>query len=300
MKNFLIFLALGGISMWFIFNTYSLFNAQHSFINIDPVGSQIECRKCHGDIDMEIHSGSIHSNLTCSDCHRIQKNIQFASGDDAYARLIYVNATANIPNRVLATTLQNYQRGNFPESISGEITIDQWAEGGNDDVQFRDGNNEYRGNMTAGETGILYIFDNGTEMPTYIDGVPRDEDELTKYEALDIRIIKPDIDPNGSDNLTGAGSRMTTSGTSAHAASTILCADCHSEYLNNTPDTVHEVFMKSGNNTNNNCIACHTSTGVSINWTRPSLLVIETTSNGSNIMINNTYLTENKTIVTSG
>ena len=167
MKIMWLFAALMGISLLYIPNTMSLFSGQHSYYNLDANGSQVPCRKCHGDIDMEIHTGFIHNNLTCSDCHRIQKGVQYASGD---------------------------------------------------------------------------------------------------------------------------GENSTTSGTMAHAASTVLCKECHSEYLNHTPDSIHQSFIKYGeeHNSNDNCLACHTSTAVLINWTRPAAINIETISDGSNISIKGT------------
>ena len=304
MKLIWVLIALGGISIWIIPSTLSQFSGQHSFYNIDPVGSQIPCTKCHGDIELEIHTGFIHNNFTCSDCHRVQQGVQYASGDDAYMRLVFINVTGPsiIPNRVLATTLGNYQSGNFPTSISGEITIDLWAAAGNDKVEFRDENGQYAGNMTPGDTGILYNYANESEISTSINGVPKDTDIISRFGAINVRNISVDPDPFGIDNLTGAGSRAVTSGTLAHATSTILCAECHSEFINNTPDTIHEAFIKYGieHDTNDNCIACHTSTAVSINWTRPSTLAIETNSNGYNITINKTYPTQPVTIVTFG
>jgi predicted aspartyl protease len=41
-------------------------------------------------------------------------------------------------------------------------------------------------------------------------------------------------------------------------------------------------------NTSDNCIACHTAIAVSINWTRPAAIGIDTTSDGYNITINGT------------
>jgi len=304
MKLMWVLIALGGISIWLIPNTLSLFSGQHSFYNIDPVGNQIPCGKCHGDIDMEIHTGFIHNNFTCSDCHRVQKGVQFASGDDAYERLIYMNVTGPtlIRNRVLATTLQNYQRGNFPKSITGEITIDQWAALGNDEVQLRNENNQYAGTMVPGDTGIIYNYEKENKISTYINGVPKDYDIETQNSALDTRKITVYPYQDGSDNLTGAGSKVITPGTLAHASTTIQCIECHSDYINNTPDTIHEAFINYGieHNTNDNCISCHTSTAVSINWTRPSTIAIETNSNGNNITINRTYMTKLIRIETFG
>jgi len=230
--------------------------------------------------------------------------VQYASGDDAYERLLYINVTgpSTIRNRVLATTIHNFQRGNFPKSIPGEITIDQWAATGNDEVELRGGNGKYAGNMTPGDTDIIYNYADENEISTYLNGVPKDADILTQNAGLELRKIKVNPDPYGSDDLTGAGSKVITSGTLAHASSTVMCAECHSEYINNTPDTIHEAFIKYGmeHNTNDNCIACHTSTAVSINWTRPSTIAIETNSNGNNITINKTYMTKPIKIDTFG
>lgn len=294
MRLFWALFVLVGISLWYIPNTISLFSGQHSYYNINANGSQVPCQKCHGDIQVEIHTGFIHSNFTCSDCHRVQRGIQYASGDDAYERILYVNVTpliaTNIQYRVLATTLGNLQSGNFPKSLSGEITIDQWAAAGNDQVELRDVNNQYAGNMTPGETGILYNYMYANETLTYDGGSPKDTDTYTQYMTLDPRKIIVSPDRYGADNLTGAGSRVITPGTLAHASSTIQCADCHSEFLSSTPDTIHEAFINYGmeQNTSDNCIACHTAIPVSINWTRPAAISIDTVSDGHSISINGT------------
>ena len=304
MKLMWVLLALGGISLWVVPNTLSYFSGQHSYYNIGANGSQVPCSKCHGDIQVEIHTGYIHKNFTCSDCHRIQSGVVYASGDDSYERLTFTNVTetAGRKHRVLATTIQNFQAGNFPKSISGEITIDQWAGAGNDNPQFRDANNQYAGNMTSGETGVLYNYVYADEINTFQNGIPKDTYYLTQYSALDPRKINVNPDQYGMDDLTGAGSRVTTPGMLAHASSTILCVYFRGDILNNTPGAVHEAFIVYGmeHNTSDNCVACHTSIAVSINWTRPSTIAIETSSDGNNITINNTYLTNPVRIETFG
>jgi formate-dependent nitrite reductase cytochrome c552 subunit len=156
--------------------------------------------------------------------------------------------------------------------------------------------------MTTGDTGVLYNFANETEISTYLNGIPIDTNTTTKNTALYPRMIQVNPDPYGSDNLTGAGSKVITSGTLAHSATTVKCVDCHSEYLNNTPDEIHEAFLKYGmeQNSNDNCVACHTSTAISINWTRPSTIAFETNSDGTNITINRTYMTKPVRIETFG
>jgi hypothetical protein len=293
MKFLWIVLVLSGISLFYIPNTASIFSGGHSYYNIDPIGNQIPCQKCHADIQNEMHNSFKHKDLKCEDCHRAQKGVQYASGDDAYERMLYVNVTgpAIIKYRVLVTTIQNYQQGNFPKSISGEISIDQWALDGNDAIELRNANDKYLGNMTPGDTGIFYNYADVSKIPLYYeDGTPKDTDNTTKYSGLDTRKIKVNSDPYGADVLTGAGSREVTPGTLAHASTTILCAECHQEYLNNNPDTVHESLINYSieNNVNDACIACHTSTAVSINWKRPSAMGINTVSNGLEMKITDT------------
>ncbi len=306
MKLLWVLFALIGISLWYIPNTVSLFSGGHGFYNIDATGSQIPCQKCHGDIQMEVHTGFIHSNFTCSECHRVQKGVQYASGDDAYERILYINVTplntTNIRYRVLATTIANLQSGNFPTSIPGETTIDQWASAGNDQAQLRDSNNQYAGNMTAGESGVLYNYAYANETSAYYNGAPKDLNASTQNLILDTRKINVNPDQYGSDDLTGAGSRVITPGTLAHASSTVQCADCHSQFLTSTPDTIHEAFIKYGmeQNTSDNCIACHTATAVSINWTRPAAISIDTVSDGYNITINGTRTAYKARIETFG
>lgn len=291
MKIFWILLILVGMLLWYIPNTISLFSGQHSYYNIDPNGSQVPCKKCHGDIDIEIHTSYIHSNFTCSDCHRSQEGVQYASGDDAYERIIYVNVTnaTSIYNRVLATTIENYQSGNFPKSILGEVSIDQWS-------------SQYDGNMTFGETGVLYNYEYAEYVSTWYNGMPRDPDPNTSRGGFYARNIIANPDRFGSDNLNGAGSKVTTPGTLAHAASTVFCKDCHSEFLNNTPDVVHDAFINYGitQNDNKNCIACHTATAISINWTKPAAMNINTMSNGYNTIIIGTGVAYRQRVETFG
>ncbi len=171
MRIMWIILALGGISLWYMPDALSLFSGSHNYYKLDD---KPRCTKCHGDISLELHTGFIHNNFTCSDCHRVQKGVQYANA--------------------------------------------------------------------------------------------------------------------------------TTPGTLAHAASIVRCADCHSEYLNNTPDTIHEAFIRYGmeHNTSDNCIACHASISVSINWTRPDARVIETKSDGYNITIDRTYKAYQNRVETFG
>lgn len=179
MKVMWVLLALAGVSIWYIPNTVSLFSGQHSYYNLDANGSQVPCQKCHGDVSVELHTGFIHNNFTCADCHRTQNGLQYASGD---------------------------------------------------------------------------------------------------------------------------GANSTTPGLMAHASSTVNCSDCHSDYLNNTPDKIHDAFIRYGmeHDSSENCIACHSSIAISINWTRPDTLNIETHSDGYNFTINRTFTSSLATVQTFG
>lgn len=82
-KTLLVLMAILGIGLWALPQTVSLFAGQHSFVNIDGTGNQIDCIKCHGDIDAEFgysEPGSPHASFECEYCHRIESGM--ASGDN--------------------------------------------------------------------------------------------------------------------------------------------------------------------------------------------------------------------------
>ena len=98
-KFSLALIALVGVGVFALPSTMALFAGQHSFYNIDATGNQIPCTKCHGDVKAELSSGSSavtgtkgpHAAFKCEYCHRAENG--FASGDDAYAKITYSNAT---------------------------------------------------------------------------------------------------------------------------------------------------------------------------------------------------------------
>jgi len=84
-KFTLAIIALVGIGVFALPSTMSLFAGQHSFYNIDAVGNQIPCQKCHGDIKAELQSntnlgtGALntgtmgpHYSMKCEYCHRAE------------------------------------------------------------------------------------------------------------------------------------------------------------------------------------------------------------------------------------
>jgi hypothetical protein len=91
-KKLILVIALIGIGLWALPQTMSLFAGQHSFVNIDAVGNQINCVKCHGDVKAELSVGltgtqAPHANFECEFCHRVRAGE--ASGDNAYSQITY-------------------------------------------------------------------------------------------------------------------------------------------------------------------------------------------------------------------
>ena len=70
-------------------NTISLFGGQHGWYGLGPVGSDVPCEKCHGDIVAEMefglgpHMGETgFGRMECEHCHRVSEftNYTFANG----------------------------------------------------------------------------------------------------------------------------------------------------------------------------------------------------------------------------
>src|SRR5574340_536068 len=99
-KFSLALIALIGIGVFALPSTMSLFAGQHSFYNIDATGNQVPCQKCHGDVKAELTTTGYsaktgtkgpHADFKCEYCHRAEAG--FASGDDAYSKITYSNAS---------------------------------------------------------------------------------------------------------------------------------------------------------------------------------------------------------------
>jgi hypothetical protein len=133
-KITLLLAALVGVGLFALPQTMALFAGQHSFINIDPSGNQIDCVKCHGDIQAEIDSetnalsGTLapHANMECEFCHRLQ--IGFSSGDNAYVVAEYegkaVNTTGSsiTVRRYLVMRPADYEARKYPDNITWNAT----------------------------------------------------------------------------------------------------------------------------------------------------------------------------------
>jgi hypothetical protein len=190
-KFTLALIALVGVGVFALPSTMALFAGQHSFYNIDATGNQVPCVKCHGDVQSELRSGysattntsGPHSNFKCEYCHRAEAGA--ASGDDASAELTYTSVS-NGPLK-LVTTIQNFERGNFPKAITyrAGMNVSTWnatpsdvqnldGTNFNDQLAYRDYQGNYRGSLsTNGTAGILYNYSSITEVALRPSGVPK-------------------------------------------------------------------------------------------------------------------------------
>jgi len=239
-KFTLAIIALVGIGVFALPSTMSLFSGQHSFYNIDATGNQIPCQKCHGDVQAELGgqtamagSKAPHAAFKCEYCHRSEAG--FASGDDAYATVEYANPDKSVVFR-LATTLSNFERGNFPKVIdaTSSTTVDNWNTTNNvfqldgvtpfiDIAELRE-NGSYAGSLPTIPTAGIYKFVEGRESALRTSaGVPStglvegafDPRAITTWTSLT------------APNLTGNGASATTPGSTYHAASLVSCMECH-------------------------------------------------------------------------
>jgi len=53
-RKTMVMIALIGVGLFALPQTTALLTGQHSFINIDATGNQIDCVKCHGDVQVEL------------------------------------------------------------------------------------------------------------------------------------------------------------------------------------------------------------------------------------------------------
>ncbi len=285
-KFSLALIALVGIGVFALPSTVALFSGQHSFYNIDATGNQIPCTKCHGDVKAELSSGlsnttgtpGPHANFKCEYCHRAENG--FASGDDAYAKITYSDVTGTNPSIYLVTTIQNYERGNFPKGIIYQtgMTVDNWV--GNvfntdgtlftNQSDYVNVNNQYAGSLsTNGVANTRYNYSYASETATYnsTTSSPKDTNTATQTTAFNPRAVTW----SGSvENLTGAGSREITPGTKYHAASLVSCLECHggdqnkgaAGYEVNTPEPYNHAgwLIDASDPNNSKCQNCHYGT----------------------------------------
>ncbi len=238
-KFSLALIALIGIGVFALPSTMSLFAGQHSFYNIDATGNQVPCQKCHGDVKAELTTTGYsattgtkgpHADFKCEYCHRAEAG--FASGDDAYSKITYSNASGG--RIYLVTTIQNFERGNFPKLInyvSGTTTVDNWAGSvlnldGTAFVatNYTDNQGNYSGSLQPLGVSGTYNYSYASETATETGGAPKDTNAATQNTAFNPRAVTWS---GSTESLVGAGSREVTPGTRYHAASLVSCLECH-------------------------------------------------------------------------
>ncbi|MCZ7402986.1 MAG: hypothetical protein O8C61_12255 [Candidatus Methanoperedens sp.] len=221
----LVLISILGVGLFALPQTTALFSGQHSFVNIDATGNQIDCVKCHGDVNAELTSvaSAPHVAFTCEMCHRIEPGK--ASGDSLIYSLAYSDGTNN---RTLVMSETDFQSGLFPASIpnNGTVTI----AGALAFAVSNSNNPAFIGNLTP----ILSHGSPAEASPIELlnaDGTPKDTNNATKYTG--VRLSKVTA---GQWNMTGAypaiildglGSEVVNPGTSYHAASLVSCMECH-------------------------------------------------------------------------
>ncbi len=265
-KKILIVIALVGIGLWALPSTMSLFAGQHSFTNIDATGNQIDCVKCHGDVNAELASGhstvtgtdAPHADFKCEYCHRIEAGS--ASGDNAYGVIPYINATGATV-RMYLVPVADMEAANVPLVINGsDILTNKNMTLAGVSLKFK---MPGKLSATTSDATLTVGAKSGWKLaPTYsaATGLPFDTNTATRYSGLDLSkatITMTSSRPYYTANLDGAGSRAVNPGTSYHAASLVSCLECHGgdEPMGHYSRVVDGTDMTLGGAAN--CANCH-------------------------------------------
>ncbi|MDW7727973.1 MAG: hypothetical protein SCH70_12855 [Candidatus Methanoperedens sp.] len=234
-KIAMVLVALIGVGLFALPQTTALFAGQHSFANIDATGNQIDCVKCHGDVQAELgtmgysattNTSGPHATFKCDYCHRIEPG--YSSGDNAYGMVTYRNGTAM---RTIVMKVTNYEMQNFPQEINNLGNLSEAAPG-----IIWEGGAAISPQAAGTETlDITLQYYNDYLKPTYnsATGEPYDT-SANKDMGFNPGAIGT---ANGTDwtkgsrywtpTLLNAGSKAVNPGTAYHAASLVSCLECH-------------------------------------------------------------------------
>jgi len=224
-KISMVLIALIGIGLFALPQTTALFAGQHSFVNIDATGNQIECVKCHGDVNAELTSvaSAPHVAFTCEMCHRIEAGK--ATGDSVIYSLAYTNGTNS---RTLVMSETDFESGRFPATIpnNGTVTI-----AGSLALAVSPSTNP---GVDDTLSPILSHGSPASASPIELlnaDGTPKDTNNVTMYTGVRLsRVTAAQWNMSGTYPaiiLDGLGSEVVNPGTSYHAASLVSCMECH-------------------------------------------------------------------------
>jgi len=269
-RKTMVMIALIGVGLFALPQTTALLTGQHSFINIDATGNQIDCVKCHGDVQVELGTAGFsevtntsgpHANFECEYCHRIEAGA--ASGDNAYGMVTYKNGTAM---RTIVMTVTNFERENFPAEINNIGNLSEAAP----DITW-DGGAQISPQVAGTEAlDIKLQLYNKYLKPTYnaTTGQPYDTsaNKDSGFEPGRIgtaNVTDWTIGANyWTPTLLNAGSKAVNPGTEYHAASLVSCLECHG----GVEPLGHYSRVLDGESAAS-CEQCHYSTSSSYRWT---------------------------------
>lgn len=299
-KTTMVLVALIGAGLFALPQTTALFAGQHTFVNIDATGNQIECTKCHGDIQAEITAqgtstttgtDSPHKSFKCEFCHRIEAGS--ASGDNGYGDLTYKNATPTADgiavSRKLVVGVMDMEGKNIPAQMTSGDTYATIRV-----APTISGNGVFRNTSSTGaQIAISVCYPTNatgcTDLTTVLLPPPLNNWKLSPLynatthspidtsaaatQAFDVTKVKwtTGVDGFGTGvnltiNLTGAGSRAVNPGTAYHAASLVSCMECHGgdEPMGHNS----RIWDGTQNGGKADCTFCHYGTSSSSNFER--------------------------------
>lgn len=217
-KLTLVLIAVMGVGLFALPQTVALFSGQHTFVNIDPTGNQIECTKCHGDVQAELDSGASsgtlpntpgpHAGLACSNCHRLE--LGAASGDDVIYELHYQSASvadggpATPVRRTLYLTAYDFESKNIPVTIDNQLVGTGSGSSGShgnklmslwNNLTLNPNLNKMKGAALSPSSdpsyvGLLHIQEHGGAAGIYttlfdvVTGEPKDKDTTTQNSGV--------------------------------------------------------------------------------------------------------------------
>ncbi len=270
----IVFIALIGVGLYALPQTMALFAGQHSFVNIDPTGNQIECAKCHGDVQAELGSSAstttgtpgAHTAFKCEFCHRIEAGS--SSGDDAYGIITYRDTAGAGIQRKLVVYVMDMEAGNIPADITSTMNVT--------DIRLqptKSGAALYSNQVSASPCTPIGTCDDATNSTLLLEPESPDMRIEATYNAT--THLPKDPTSTASDgfqpsnvkwetaivrgaqtyvtNLSGAGSRVVNPGTKYHAASLVSCLECH----RGEEPTGHYSRVVDSADTSNQCVKCH-------------------------------------------
>lgn len=246
-KLAMVLIAIIGIGLYALPSTVALFSGQHTFTNIDATGNQIDCTKCHGDVNVELTSAgkssvtntsSPHAAFKCEYCHRVE--VGEASGDNAYSQITYsATGTDSVKvSRKLIVYESDMEAANLPESVAPTGAIAGPYISGVAPSKTTTPSPCYP-DTAAGCTDVaLALLPPAREamQATALygtNGVPKDLTESSRYGMFDpSKVTWTEINDSlptnvQNVNLNGSGSRSINPGSEYHAASLVSCIECH-------------------------------------------------------------------------